>query len=309
VQPPQAADIAALASPDWARQADDVCCPMCDYNLRGLTEPRCPECGYRFVWKDLLDAKARTHAYLYEHHPESNRKAFWKTVWNAALRPRAFWNSLNPAQPSRPRRLVRYWFACARLLAYPLLALWLQRAVELTIGLRGGAGSLFQRLFDLDTAPWTLGFYQQLCRENPAAELGGYLILACWVWPWLTYAVLLIFAQTMRRSRVRPIHALRCTIYAGGVAVWSALLLLAGVLALWLFTAGTGTTMMRIVQGDGGVYVLFLLAALSWAWMTYALAVAYRRYMQFHRPVATVLASQVIVGLVYLNVIAAQTWF
>jgi hypothetical protein len=70
VQPPQAADIAALASPDWARQTDDVSCPMCEYNLRGLAEPRCPECGYRFAWKDLLDAKARAHAYLYEHHPE-----------------------------------------------------------------------------------------------------------------------------------------------------------------------------------------------------------------------------------------------
>lgn len=35
-------------SPDWATLHEDVRCPLCDYDLRGLTEPRCPECGYRF---------------------------------------------------------------------------------------------------------------------------------------------------------------------------------------------------------------------------------------------------------------------
>src|SRR5882724_6811288 len=30
-------------TPDWAASSDEIECPMCDYNLRGLTEPRCPE--------------------------------------------------------------------------------------------------------------------------------------------------------------------------------------------------------------------------------------------------------------------------
>lgn len=36
------ADAAALV--DFVRQRD-VLCPLCRYNLRGLTVPRCPECG------------------------------------------------------------------------------------------------------------------------------------------------------------------------------------------------------------------------------------------------------------------------
>src|SRR5687768_18521450 len=47
------------AAPAWAGAAtrpDEVPhCPLCDYDLRGLAEPRCPECGYRFTWEELRD--------------------------------------------------------------------------------------------------------------------------------------------------------------------------------------------------------------------------------------------------------------
>ncbi len=32
---------------------EDVLCPECNYNLRGLTVPRCPECGLRFDWSEI----------------------------------------------------------------------------------------------------------------------------------------------------------------------------------------------------------------------------------------------------------------
>src|ERR1700704_1708392 len=97
-----------LDVPDWTSQQAEISCPMCDYNLRGLTEPRCPECGYRFEWKDLLDAKLRPHPYLFEHHPERNFKSFWQTA-RGGLRPLSFWRELHPAMPSKPRRLITYW--------------------------------------------------------------------------------------------------------------------------------------------------------------------------------------------------------
>lgn len=31
----------------------DLACPKCAYNLRGLTKPRCPECGFHFEWSDV----------------------------------------------------------------------------------------------------------------------------------------------------------------------------------------------------------------------------------------------------------------
>src|SRR5712672_2149158 len=100
----------AAAAPSWETQQSEITCPMCEYNLRGLAEPRCPECGYRFAWKDLLDAKSRPHPYLFEHHPERNFKSFWQTAWGG-LRPWKFWSTLHAGQTSKPRRLVFYWFA------------------------------------------------------------------------------------------------------------------------------------------------------------------------------------------------------
>src|SRR5437867_9803555 len=91
-----------------ASDREDVRCPLCDYNLRGLSEPRCPECGYQFVWDEVLDPARRKHPYLFEHHPEANVASFFRTLLGG-LRPRRFWSSLLPVQPSRPRRLLMYW--------------------------------------------------------------------------------------------------------------------------------------------------------------------------------------------------------
>lgn len=37
--------------------ADTVCCPVCGYNLTGMRELRCPECGARFTADELLRAQ------------------------------------------------------------------------------------------------------------------------------------------------------------------------------------------------------------------------------------------------------------
>src|SRR5687768_3906637 len=94
------------AAPPAAENAaeQDVPCPMCDYNLRGLIEPRCPECGYTFLWIDLLDPRRRLHSYVFEHHPERNLWSFVRTI-QGSFRPSAFWRTLQPTQPSRTQRL------------------------------------------------------------------------------------------------------------------------------------------------------------------------------------------------------------
>src|SRR5689334_1067676 len=102
---------AATSNPSEARpthDGDDLACPMCGYNLRGLVDPRCPECGRPFDWEELRDPERRLHPYLYEHHPERGLRAFVDTLLGG-MRPRRFWTTLRPAQPSRPRRLVKYW--------------------------------------------------------------------------------------------------------------------------------------------------------------------------------------------------------
>src|SRR5881409_436100 len=99
--------------------SDALRCPMCDYDLRGQVEPRCPECGYRFDWDELRDPARRLHPYLFEHHPERNLWSLWRTFLGG-LRPRRFWSTLYPAQPSRPWRLRLYFLIVCLVCALPL---------------------------------------------------------------------------------------------------------------------------------------------------------------------------------------------
>jgi len=41
-----------------ASPASAVACPNCGYNLTGLTESRCPECGSKFTLNELLAAQS-----------------------------------------------------------------------------------------------------------------------------------------------------------------------------------------------------------------------------------------------------------
>src|SRR5690348_5522772 len=66
--------------PDWNSIHETIRCPLCGYELRGLREPMCPECGYRFNWPDLLDPARRFHPWLFEHHQRHNIWSFAKTV-------------------------------------------------------------------------------------------------------------------------------------------------------------------------------------------------------------------------------------
>jgi hypothetical protein len=292
---------AAPGPPDWVTFAEEIRCPMCKYNLRGLAEPRCPECGFRFGWQDLLEAKTRPHPYLYEHHPESKIRSFWRTAVTAAVRPGRFWGALHPAQPSRPGRLVRYWIRCAMVTGLPFFALWVVRTLELAATRRSGVGVTFlQHLVTLKPAPWTAEFLQLHGWTGTAMQFSINLFFAVLAWPWLTYCALLIFAQTMRRVRVQPIHAVRCVVYSQTSIMWVSTLISSAVVYKVLADERAA---------DRDVYVLMGIAVLAWAWTLYALAMAYRRYMQFDRPIATVLASQLIVALVCLNILAIPIYW
>ena len=42
-----------------AAGTDAVCCPVCGYNMTGLRESRCPECGSTFTLDQLLTTHTR----------------------------------------------------------------------------------------------------------------------------------------------------------------------------------------------------------------------------------------------------------
>jgi len=304
------------ASPQAASVDSDVRCPLCDYDLRGLAEPKCPECGYRFTWPEVLDPTLRRHPYVFEHHPRRNLWSFWRTV-RGGLRPRRFWSGLYPSQPSHGGRLFLYWFLASAMLLF---------AAATPLAVTAAAINAQQRQFHRDiirqfTSPqWNrdprnaavtrslIGMYGSVQKYADATARTDWRyalraslsdgasvaipFLTVAAWPWLTVAALMVFRISMRRARIRPVHVVRCVVYSFDGVFWL------GVLSLLLAPVAAALMLSGGMFGQGfvplAVTLLYLAAFLYMAWR---LTVAYRLYLRFDHPVATVLASQVIVAL------------
>jgi hypothetical protein len=308
----QAPSESAATTIEWSTISTNIECPLCLYNLRGLSEPRCPECGYQFQWIDLLDPTRRRHRYLFEHHPERNVWSFFRTLLNG-LWPRKFWNDVKPTHLVRPRRLVIYWVLCSFL----VLLLPIAQAVHLGADL--ARSNAYGRLFFMSAAgntpasaparqlymdanlplPPSRVFFQQywqLLRGNylpmVSVELGSIA-----AWPWLTFAALMVFQASMRKAKVQRAHVLRCVIYSADMSIlYTSIVILA---VTWVITAA-----FLFHRPDVRDYYAFWLVLLLWVIRLDKLVIAYRKYLQFDHPFLTVLASQIIVllgmaGLLY----------
>src|SRR6478672_12717285 len=119
------------SSPDWEHIQRDIRCPLCEYNLRGLIESRCPECGYRFVWFDLLDPR-NVHPYLFEQARIDDLTAFAKTLVRNR-EPGQFWRTLRPHMPLSGTKLLVYWFFCAVIASLPAILVASIKLTEISV--------------------------------------------------------------------------------------------------------------------------------------------------------------------------------
>ena len=299
----------------------ELLCPLCQYDLRGLEEPRCPECGYRFTWAELNDPALRLHPYAFEHHPERNTSSFHQTLLGG-LRPWRFWRTLFPTQPSRPRRLILYWIIAAMTMFAPLALQYARQAARYQWSAhdsRARMAKMTSQEITNSYAPWLIPKYGSVQAYHDAEwplwpspraawETWRYMRYA-WVpiwaagvlvtWPWLTFGALMVFQVSMRRVRLRPIHVLRCVVYASDVTVWVALATLLVIGSEMYAERAFLAPQYRWGTGDvfGACAVLAALLVL-----TVRLALAYRLYLRFHHAIPVALASQLIVWLIIFKV-------
>ncbi|HSV16235.1 MAG TPA: hypothetical protein VLI90_18375 [Tepidisphaeraceae bacterium] len=317
---PAAVDPAhATSAPDWTAIVDEVFCPLCDYNLRGLTEPRCPECGYQFAWPELLDRRLREHPFLFEHHPRRNIVSFVKTLL-AGWMPRRFWRTLTARHEIHPRRLR--WYAVLAIVMPFLLAgtglfsfsAWqtatknAQRAVVAPRLLSGGGyGYMYKNgelwiqayhpfskryAFERVNPPWNSFDFAAEAFERMAIPLRfPAAVLALLAWPCVTFATLMIFRDSMRLANVKRMHVIRCVVYS-----FDCIAIVAIASLLWRPSLQTLVSNDTFDMSIGPMLMLFPLA-----W--YRLGSAYSRYLRFDRPYATALASQVITFLAIAAVV------
>ena len=332
-----AAPTTSTAAPDWNAIDEEIICPLCDYNLRGLAEPRCPECGYACDWAELLDPNRRRHPYLFEHHPERNIVSFRQTAVGG-LRPSRFWSALHPAQPSVVRRLLLYWLCCTSFflvtLAGGMMGVAHDRARrQVVVNAARGGGNAPRRIRmtrDMITRFGTRQGYLNALRATrltPAlvwdtavarGRVRDYFVLGSIVliWPWLTMAALTIFRMSMRKARIRTIHVLRCVLYGYDLVVWLGLaLVVATILAVvlqdgsWLSGLDLfslrriNSAMIRRTSWLGGERTFAAGCLALWLFAAFRVSVAYQLYLRFDHPTATVFAAQGIVALLVGNLL------
>jgi hypothetical protein len=290
----------AEPTPQWDAVQHAVECPLCNYNLRGLTQPRCPECGFTFNWSEVLDVTRRKHPWLFEHHPERNFWSFFRTLLGG-LNPRRFWRQLHPAQPANLNRLTAYrWFMKA-FAGIPLLitGLWLlMMSMEWPVN-EWPRQSMF---FHIDPfAGQEASLISELIKPLLHTRLYIFILfmtLFLLALPELSTAALLLYASSMRQAKIQKHHVDRCVAYSYDVVVWPvAGMLLLGAMILFFSIPITNWQPWLLS------WSLLLFLPGIWLLMSIKLACAYRYYLRLRHAVLAVAAGQVIVALVMMVVI------
>ena len=180
-----------------------VQCPTCGYDLRGLSECRCPECGLQFDRDDLAQPRFHRHAYLFEEQPDAVLKSFLLTYLRCH-RPRSFWTVA--AQPGVIHMGRVTAFAVGSLGLF-LVCGWLLYTVRNTVI----AYLAFKDLAAQGITPMP-SWHELVTAPNLLQYLG--LVLPTLALPVLSFLVLLPFRQTLGRCRVEAKHLARCVAYA-----------------------------------------------------------------------------------------------
>ncbi len=276
--------------PDWEAIDFDLLCSRCGYNLRMLPQPRCPECGLEFDWRDVLDASAWRSKFLFEHHWQTRPAQSWlRTTW-AGLRPFRFWRSVSIHDRIHPGPL---WFLLLTSIPWFLITMnltawlgWL--AAEVASQAAANPGSVTPLWRSLDIARQTL--WQMLFDfDDPT----GPLWTLCFVLISLLAALALLcgLRQTLGRCRVRPVQILRVFAYAS-TPMSICLGTLFPVVVVLTDTAGRFTSSaVGICAGIGSLILLL-------ACPTVFLVAGLKHYLQLPR--ATLLAAtSVFVGALF----------
>jgi hypothetical protein len=325
-QPAPTSDETQIALPDWAEIAEDIYCPLCNYNLRGLIEPRCPECGYRFNWPELLDQTLRLHPYAFEHHPERNIWSAWKTSWGL-LRPARFWKSLHPVQPSNVTRLVNYWGHTLFATLVTLVILIASGTIQVAQWLASDALEQYKITQLLLSGPHKASFekncieafgsvtaclahWKQLAVPNywegfrhalGAASEEWPLVTFMILWPMLTVVSMMVFQITMKSRRIHTTHLVRCAMYNQNIFA------LLNVLLIINFEQSVG---LHVRLAGGHRFISFWGPLLSGSLVLVVFLIFFQRmvaackhYLRFDRPIATIVASQIITGLAMMIIL------
>jgi hypothetical protein len=207
------------------------------------------------------------------------------TYWNDCL-PWRFWRDLKPTQEVNVRRLLRYWIFANAVTVALSIALMIRPLIllaQIDSKRRAYAAAHPPVYFNpfYDPQPWTWGYFAQVAYNIKYGTMGlGWVRDAAvgLLWTWLSLATLMIFQASMRQAKIKTAHVLRVAIYGCDFMV-----LLAAVHLLLVDTSYKDSWNTLAIVGACAIVA------------TFRMSIAYQKYLRFHMPFLTVLASQLIV--------------
>ncbi len=221
-------------TPNWSAIEFDLLCSRCDYNLRTLTLPRCPECGLTFDWVEAIESTRRHSVILFEHAWRVRPIRSWLATTWACLWPTSFWQRVSIHERVRVSPLL-FFLASTVISAIMFLIVASQSvAAVLAIFIRSTQFSPYT------PQPYLVRTHYQLDRlaMHPRWPFSKWLAsfdYRFWLVPigmlFAILGILVILAvlqQTLTRFRIRRDQLLRVVAYAApAICLWGCLFLIA----------------------------------------------------------------------------------
>jgi hypothetical protein len=291
-------------------------CPLCRYDVRGLPEPRCPECGHRFDWEELTNIPRQNLAWLFEHR---RRWQGYVACHLRLLRPWAFWKSLRPAHRIEPRRLAWWVLLWLMLVALVPAAVAVSTVVRFdqtsrtllarnivfreTVAMNAEQNRQFMiQRFPRLSFPWqeeSAPFWQMCGRElwwnlRTIGLPAGSVFFAM---PAGAFVVLAVLRQSRRKVKATPVQLFRVVAY----------LLPTAPLVVCAAIGASGAVWPGLFRNLGPWFQRT--GTLPWLWAAYLFFVfstyfAMRRYLDIRHPLGVTLAIAVVsllLGLLFAS--------
>ena len=276
-------------------------CPRCGYDLSGIVASWtdscpltgiCSECGVRFRWSEVLDARHRFNKWYVESHRASLALTSMVTLVSLAW-PTLVWRRVRLEQQLRSRRLILH-------IIFGLVGAWLLFATA--IGCLANP-DWFVAVF----GGWTIPPFDLVSVIDPLKWLSRewrtprVVVFSVALYPALVGSVfvilILLFSDSVRLGRVRTHHLMRVTCLSIPTGISMGLLSLLSIQVIAVFPALTEVTVMAV----------FLATFLVWP-SANAFAVT-KHYLRFDRPVLVAVIFGVAANVISLVILFAVLMF
>lgn len=264
---------------------EQLTCTSCGYHLYGLKEPRCPECATGFTWDEALASYHRQRKPLFEYQWRTKpvRSLFY--TWWLAMRPKKLWTAVEIHDPVRWGPLV-----------VASIMTMIAMALLIVAGLIVEGSMQYLVWYSSNGATWRAQgnpYFRWIVRNTLRFVLEPKFYIVLWgyfsLWQFSTWTALLIFRQSMRKYRIRPVHTFRIATYSA-VVVWMGITL-----------AAIAGTFIPSLPGRGIESPTLFIASCFLLHSIRSCALSHRDYLRMDHPWSVSAAAHVIAVLLTLT--------